>query len=62
MFLESEMMKGEITPREIDLEEKRDYVPMPIIQEPNFVPTVEIAPSSERVVDTTPVETPVVVS
>jgi len=62
VFLESEMMKGDITPREIDLEEKRDYVPMPIIQEPYFAPTVGIAPSNERVVETTPVETPVVVS
>jgi len=62
VFLESEMMKGEITPREIDLEEKRDYVPMPIIQEPYFAPTVGIAPSNERVVETTPVETPVIVS
>ena len=56
------MMKGEITHRQIDLEEKRNYVPMPIIQEPYFAPTVGIAPSNERVVETTPVETPVVVS
>ena len=35
---------------------------MPIIQEPYFAPTVGIAPSNERVVETTPVETPVVVS
>ena len=62
MFLESEMMKGEITPREIDLEEKRDYVPMPIIQELNFAPITEFAPPVERVVETTPVETPVVIS
>ena len=62
VFLESEMMKGEITPREIDLEEKRDYVPMPIIEEPYFAPTIGIAPSNKRVIETTPVETPVVVS
>ena len=59
VFLESEMMKGEITPREIDLEEKWDYVPMPIIQEPFFVPTTKIAPSNGRVVEIIPVETPV---
>ena len=34
VFLESEIMKEDMTPREIDLEEKRDYVPMSIIQEP----------------------------
>ena len=62
VFLESDMMKGEITPRQIDLEEKRDYVAMPIIQKPYFAPTVGIAPSNERVVETTSVETPVVVS
>ena len=56
------MMKGDITPREIDLEEKRDYVPMPIIQELNFAPITEFAPPVERVVETTPVETPVVIS
>jgi hypothetical protein len=32
VFLESKMMKGDMIPREIDLEEKRDYIPMPIIQ------------------------------
>ena len=54
------MMKGyNDTQKEIDLEEKHDYVQMPIIQEPNFVPTIEVAPSVERIVETTLVETPV---
>ena len=36
VFLESEVMRGSITPREIILEEKRVYVPTPIIEEPVF--------------------------
>jgi len=56
------MIKGDMTPREIDLEEKRDHAPMPIIQEPCFVPIIKIAPSVERIVETAPAETPVAVS
>jgi hypothetical protein len=40
VFLESEMVKGSMVPREIDLEEKWVYVPTPMIQEPVFLPRV----------------------
>ena len=33
VFLEDEMIRGSMVPREIDLEEKRVYVPTPMIQE-----------------------------
>jgi hypothetical protein len=38
VFLESEMVRGSMVPREIDLEEKWVYVPTLMIQEPVFVP------------------------
>ena len=44
VFLESDMMRGSMTPREIVLEEKQEYVPMPVIQEPVFPVHTEIAP------------------
>ena len=34
VFLEDELLRGSMTPREINLEEKRVYVPTPMIQEP----------------------------
>ena len=39
VFLENEMIRGSMVPREIDLEEKRVYVPTPMIQEPFFLTT-----------------------
>ena len=44
VFLEDEMIRGSMVPREIDLEEKRVYVPTPMIQEPFFSLTVDDAP------------------
>jgi hypothetical protein len=40
VFLESEMVRGSMVPREIDLEEKWVYVPTPMIQGPVFLPRV----------------------
>ena len=62
VFLESDMMRGSTTPREIILEEKQEYVPTPIIQEPIFPVSVDVAPPVERTVNATPAETPVTVS
>ena len=36
VFLEDEMVRGRMVAREIDLKEKRVYVPTPMIQEPFF--------------------------
>jgi hypothetical protein len=36
VFLEEEMIRGSVTARKIDLEEKRVYAPNPVIQEPFF--------------------------
>jgi hypothetical protein len=40
IFLEDEMMKGSTVPQEISLEEKRVYVPTPIIHE--LIPSVPV--------------------
>jgi hypothetical protein len=40
IFLEDEMMKGSIVTQEISLEEKRVYVPTPIIHE--LIPSVPV--------------------
>ena len=51
-------MRGSVTPREIILEEKRVYVPAPIILEPIFPVSADIAPP----VNNTPAETPLTTS
>jgi hypothetical protein len=53
VFLEDELMRGSKTPIEIVLEEKRVYVPMPMIQEPFLLVHVEVVPPVENTVDTT---------
>jgi hypothetical protein len=40
IFLEDEMMRGNTVPREISLEEKRVYVPTPMIHE--LIPSVPV--------------------
>ena len=50
-----------MTPREIILEEKREYVSVPMIQEPVFPVSAEVAPPVERTINATPAETPVTV-
>jgi hypothetical protein len=62
VFLEDEVIRGSMTPREIDLEEKREYVPMPITQDPIFPVHADVAPQVQGTVDTTPVETPATTS
>ena len=36
MFLEDDMIRGSTVPQEISLEEKRAFVPMPLVEEPYF--------------------------
>src|SRR6185503_8856084 len=50
VFLENEMIRGSMVPREIDLEEKRVYVPTPMIQEPFFSLPVDVAPNVPEIV------------
>ena len=55
------MMRGSTVAREIDLEEKRVFVPTPMTQEPFFSLPADVAPSTRDVEVSTPVvETPVV--
>jgi hypothetical protein len=53
VFLESDVMRRSMTSREIVLEEKRDYAPVPIIQKPPFPDHVEVAPPVERTINAT---------
>jgi hypothetical protein len=55
VFLESEMVRGSMVPREIDLEEKWVYVPTPMIEEPIFLPRVVPTPAVEPTVVPEPV-------
>jgi hypothetical protein len=56
VFLEEEMIRGSVTARKIDLEEKRVYAPNPVIQEPFFelpafaVPPVQVTSMPASVV------------
>jgi hypothetical protein len=59
MFLENDMMRGSMTPQEIIFEEKREYAPPPIIEEPIFLVSADVAPPDQRIVNATPAETPV---
>jgi hypothetical protein len=52
VFLEN----GDMEPREVDLEEKRVYVPTPLIQESHIPVPQVVAPSVETNVSTPPVE------
>ena len=49
------MIRGSMIPREIILEEKRVYVPTPMIQEPFFSLPVATAPTVQGTIVTTPV-------
>jgi len=55
IFLEDEMVRGSMVAREIDLEEKRVYVPTPMIQEPFFSLPIDVAPTIPNIVVPTPV-------
>jgi len=58
VFLEDELVRGSMTPRKIDLEEKRVYVPTPIIQELIFPVHADVAPPVKPTIDATPSESP----
>ena len=61
VFLEEQMVRGSMVPREIDLEEKRVYAPTPMIQEPFFsVPVVAAPAVHDTVVPAPVVSSPVV--
>ena len=51
-----------MTPMEINLEEKQEYVPIPMIQDPIFPVHTDVAPQVQRTIDTTPVESPATTS
>jgi hypothetical protein len=55
VFLESEMVRGSMVPREIDLEEKWVYVTTPTSQEPVFLPRVVPTPAVQPTVVPEPV-------
>ena len=44
VFLEDDMIRGSTVPQEISLEEKRVFVPMPLVEEPYFSILTVIAP------------------
>ena len=55
VFLENGMIRGSMVPREINLEEKRTHVPMPIVEEPYFSIPTEVATPVQTTVTATPV-------
>ena len=61
VFLEDQMVRGSMVARKIDLEEKRVFVPTPMIQEPFFVLPVSAAPTVQNTIVPAPiVSSPVV--
>ena len=55
VFLENDMIRGSTVPREINLEEKRTYVPMPMVEEPYFSIPTEVATPVQTTVAAIPV-------
>ena len=55
VFLENDMIRGSMVPREINLEEKRTHVPMPIVEEPYFSIPTEVATPVQTTIVATPV-------
>ena len=55
IFLEDEMVMGNMVTQEINLEEKRVYAPTPMIQEPFFSIPVAAAPTVHDTMVTTPI-------
>jgi hypothetical protein len=56
VFLEDQMMRGSTVDRKIDLEEKRVFVPTPMIQDPFFMLPIAASPTvSAPVVSSSPV-------
>jgi hypothetical protein len=54
VFLEDQMMRGSTVARKIDLEEKRVFVPTPMIQDPFFVLPVAASPTVSAPVVSSP--------
>jgi len=55
VFLEDQMVRGSMVARKIDLEEKRVFVPTPMIQEPFFALPVAAAPTVQNTIVPAPV-------
>ena len=55
IFLEDQMVRGSMVARKIDLEEKRVFVPTPMIQEPFFALPVAAAPTVQNTIVPAPV-------
>ena len=55
VFLEDDMVKGSMVGRQINLEEKRVYVPTPMVQEPFFSLPVAATPIVQDTIVTAPV-------
>lgn len=60
VFLEDDVIRGSMTSREIDLEEKRNHVPMPMIEDPIFPAHANVAPPIHGTADATPAESPAI--
>ena len=56
------MIRRSMVARKIDLEEKRVYVPPPMIQEPFFSPHVATAPTIPDIMMSAPIVSPPVVA
>ena len=52
MFLENDMIRGSMAPREVNLQEKRMYVPFPMVEEPYF--SMQVPPPVQTTVVATP--------
>ena len=55
VFLEDNMIRGSMVTREINFEEKRVYMPTPMVQEPFFTLHVVVIPTVQDTAVTTPV-------
>jgi hypothetical protein len=55
VFLEDDIIRGSMVAREINFEEKRVYVPTPVVQEPYFLLPVAATPIGQDAVVTAPV-------
>ena len=55
MFLKNDMIRESSVRREINLEEKRAYAPIPMVEEPYFSIPAKIAPPVQTTVVATPV-------
>ena len=55
IFLEDDMIRESMIAREINFEEKRVYVPTPMVQEPFFTLPVVVVPIVQDIIVTTPV-------